>query len=379
MAPAVAGDASPIPSGPILIGSLLSLSGPVAPNGDTQKLVEQALVNYLNSHYGGIAGHKVKLIIYNDQSSISTGIAGAHTLIADKVSAILYPGILEFDETVPIFAQAHIPVVSLDPGNQWENGTKYPYMFNEFVDNNAAAKEMVHFAKIRGFKKMGVLRDTSAEGEEFAASITTDAKAAGLKLGPTEIYPTSAVDVTPELDQLQASGEQGFFLLGQTGFQYVWPGLNQTGWKAEVIANASAYFDGYPQVASLNTAEKKNTYAQCALAVKKGDALPHGWVAALSAATANGVGVSTGDTSAPLLLDDLLEIKTAIQEAHSLNGTALRGKLDNFRHKVFASGLPITYTAKVHTSWPNKDVYTCALPELTKYDIPIIAPGGTGF
>src|SRR3984893_3027142 len=76
---------------PIKIGYAVSLTGPLAPNGKSAALAQKIWEEDANAR-GGLLGHPVKLIVYDDQSNPAT-IPGIYTklLDADKVELINGP------------------------------------------------------------------------------------------------------------------------------------------------------------------------------------------------------------------------------------------------------------------------------------------------
>jgi branched-chain amino acid transport system substrate-binding protein len=76
---------------PIVIGGTLGLTGAFAGPSADYKVIYNYWVNQVNSH-GGLLGHQVKLIIYDDESNPSTAQSLYQRLInVDKVNLLLAP------------------------------------------------------------------------------------------------------------------------------------------------------------------------------------------------------------------------------------------------------------------------------------------------
>ncbi len=82
-------EAPPPPPKPIVLGWVLSLSGPMAGLGVDAYKPALALVEHINKE-GGIAGHPVKLIVADTESDATKGVIAAKRLILqDKVHMLL--------------------------------------------------------------------------------------------------------------------------------------------------------------------------------------------------------------------------------------------------------------------------------------------------
>jgi branched-chain amino acid transport system substrate-binding protein len=140
------GSAPAIPTGDIKIGALVTLNGPLAAIGTGQKVNDQALVTSLNQA-GGIAGHQVQLILLNDQGDPATAVSAAQQLVSDHVAGVVYAGTsATVTQTVPVFMKSKVPVVMLDPLDQWADGSKYPYFFDNYPLNQPTTDKMATFA-----------------------------------------------------------------------------------------------------------------------------------------------------------------------------------------------------------------------------------------
>lgn len=108
---------------PYVIGAVFDITGPASPLGTPERDTAQMLVDQLNAR-GGIKGHPVKLIIYDNASDEAKSVTAIKKLIEDdKVLAIIGPSqtgtTLAAAETVQA---AKVPMISCAAGTGRDAG-----------------------------------------------------------------------------------------------------------------------------------------------------------------------------------------------------------------------------------------------------------------
>jgi branched-chain amino acid transport system substrate-binding protein len=361
---------SGIPKGPIKIGALLGLSGPFASIGVAQQALNGALVNNLNSQ-GGIDGHRVTLVTLNDQGDPAVAVAQAQQLVQDHVAGVIYAGTsATVNQTVPVLEKARIPIVMLDPLDQWSNGTKYPYFFDNYPLNKPTMSYMVTFAKDKGVTKLGVIGDGTSFFQQLDADLVPAAEAQHLPITATVSYSPTAVDVTTQVRELQASGANGIALLAEAGLGSVYNAMREIGWTTPtILTTAAATIVGYTSLGSLAS----NAYANCTVALKAGQQ-PDPSLAHIMQVVEAKIGVTPFATAAPIYNDDFLILKDAITKANSLSGPAIKNQIEHMTDVSFTSPqFRYTFTPTDHDGWPKSEIYMCRLTAFGPYDLPIIA------
>src|SRR5580658_1986348 len=109
---ASSGAASSSSKAPIVVGA--EINEELSPGSTTldQVHVIDAWLKYINGK-GGIKGHKVQIILKNDEDNPGTALANVQALIGDHVVAILDQDSLDSDWASTV-AAANIPVISLN-------------------------------------------------------------------------------------------------------------------------------------------------------------------------------------------------------------------------------------------------------------------------
>ncbi len=362
--------ASSIPPGPIKIGALFSLSGPLAVFGANEQQVENILVNRLNSQ-GGIDGHQVQLIVLNDQGNPSTAVSEAAQLVQDHVAAVMYPGTSSTNlQTSPVFMKAKIPVITYDPLDTWANGKKWPYFFDTYPLNKPTMQAEANFLKAKGMTKVALLQDDTPFAAQLVPDFTSAAKADGIQIVGTATYPATAVDVSTEVARLQATGAKTLVLIAQVGVATVYAALNSAGWSPTIMGTAVNYFEGYSSLGQFAT----KSYANCQVGLAPGTNLDPQLGSIVKLVEAK-TGSQLGYASTILNVNDgLLILKYAIDKTHSLNGPKIAAAVETIRNQGFTSPqYPYTFTVSDHAGWPASGIHVCQLSPVGQYGTPILA------
>jgi ABC-type branched-subunit amino acid transport system substrate-binding protein len=363
-----------LPSGPIKIGALFSLSGPDAAFGVNEQAIEKYLVSNLN-HHGGIDGHQVKLIALNDQGNVTTAVSVAEELVSDKVVAVMYPGTTSTNlQTTPVFMKAKIPVITYDPTDTWANGHEWPYFFDTYPLNSQSWTSMVNYMKSQGITKVALLEDDTPFASTNVADFIASAAKAGIVVAASETYPATAVDVSTEVAPLIASGAQTLVLIAQVGVQTVYAALASAGWSPSIYGTAVGYFEGYSSLGPLAA----KAYSNCGVSVASGANLPAAISSLVTAVGAATGGVQPDYASTVVNVnDDLLILKKAITAKKSLSGPTLATYIDTIKNESFtSSAYKYTFTKSDHAGYLESGVHTCLLSPLGQLMTPVIAPGG---
>ncbi|HZR14961.1 MAG TPA: ABC transporter substrate-binding protein [Acidimicrobiia bacterium] len=361
---------SGIPAGDIKIGALLTLNGPLAAIGTSQKVNDAALVDALNAT-GGIAGHPVKLIALNDQGDPATAVAAAQQLVSDHVAGVIYAGTsATVTQTVPVFMKSKVPVVMLDPLDQWDDGAKYPYFFDNYPLNQGTTDKMAQFAATTlKATKVGVLTDGSTFGDTLLSDLKKSVGKEGVHITDTETYQPTSPDVTTQVRKLQSSGADALVLFAAAGMGHVYDAMRTVGWKPPIITTAASFFDGYTSLGDLGP----TAYSNCAVALQQGEQPDTGMADVLKVVTAKtGVNPSVGQVV--LTADDFKILKSAIEQTNSLDPDKIKHAIEGYKDKSFTTPtIRYTWSATHHGGWPNSQMRMCKMTPLGPYDLPYIA------
>ncbi len=109
---------------PYVIGGIFSITGPASYLGEPERNSLQMVAEDINGK-GGINGHPLKLVIYDDEGDVTKARLHAEKLLQkDKVLAIVGPSLTHTSMTVlEITQKAKLPLVSCAAGLDLPDGS----------------------------------------------------------------------------------------------------------------------------------------------------------------------------------------------------------------------------------------------------------------
>ncbi len=230
---------------PVYIGALLPLSEPGAPQAGQLILrgIELA-AEYVNTELGGsVDGRPVEIVVGDDKGTPEVG-ATEYRRLVQEYGIVGATGAYHSSvglATIEVAKELGAPVIMTQASNKAITESGYPQAFRTHLIDPVRALAMVDFAKENGFNKIGFIADTTDFGVGLSEAVEEAAAEAGLEVMST-LYDKAAVDLTPELLQIQAWGPDIIFNAG-TG-------------NAEHIVIDQAYDIGlFPEVAMLATSD----------------------------------------------------------------------------------------------------------------------------
>ena len=199
-------------SGPIKIGAILSLTGPYAALGASEKNsleMEQKRIN----DAGGINGRQIQILIEDDGTDEAKAVAAATKLIEqDKVAAILgATGTGESMAVRTVIDRSGVPEISMAGGNAI-TGKFDPLVFQTPWTNAIIVPYVLKKIAADGHTKIAVISDDGGYGKDGLAIITTDAPAAGLTIVSNQTFKTGDTDFAAQLTNIKNSGADAVLL-----------------------------------------------------------------------------------------------------------------------------------------------------------------------
>lgn len=248
-------EAAPVNLDPVYIGALLPLSEPGAPQAGELILrgIEMG-TEYVNEEMGGsVDGRPVKVVVGDDKGTPEVG-ATEYRRLVQEYNIIGATGQYHSSVALAVIEVAKelgAPVIMTQASNKAITESGYPQAFRTHLIDPVRAIALVDFAKSQGHAKIGYIADNTDFGVGLSAAVEEAAAAAGLEVKST-IYDKAAVDLTPELLQLQAWGPDVIFNAG-------------TGNPEHIIidqANEIGLFPEVPMVATSDWPYRSDEYWQ---------------------------------------------------------------------------------------------------------------------
>jgi branched-chain amino acid transport system substrate-binding protein len=190
------------------IGALLSVTGPAAFLGAPEARTLEMLTEQVNAR-GGIAGHKVKLIVKDTGASPEKAVSFARQLIdEEKVFAILGPstsgetmavkGIAEEGKTLLISLAAAEVIVNPVASHVFKTAQK----------DSHAATLIFQDMKKRGITRIAVFSSNTGFGKAGKEQIARLAPEFGIQIVLDEVYDKAATDLSAEATKLKGTNAQ---------------------------------------------------------------------------------------------------------------------------------------------------------------------------
>ena len=331
----------------------------------------QATIAQVNAD-GGIDGHKLVLDVENDQSTPTGAVAAAEALVADNVAMVAFIGVSpDTLQAAPVLDKAKIPAITLLTDATFEDGTTWPYIFDDYPDTEQGVYPYASFLKSKGATSVVSINDTTPASVSFAADSDAAVKAAGIPVLKSVSFDPTAVDLTTQVQQLKATGSDWLLANNVVGFAPLYNALRAVGWHPNIIETTSGYYDGASALGNL----APTTYAACNVGATPGSTLPANVTKVLAAATAK-LGATQPDllTAMTSDYDGLLQFKYAAEKADSISGPAVIKVLNTITNQSFSDpDWTYTYTASDHLGWIASNDHICTVTPLGQYGTPTIA------
>lgn len=199
---------------PLKIGAVLSITGPAAYLGEPEKNTLLMLQEEANAR-GGVGGHKVELVIYDDGSDVSSAIQSATRLIEeDRVAVVIGPSTSGNTLAVrQLFAPARIPLVSCAASERIVKPVD-PWVFSTPQLDRAAVTKILADARRKGYAKLASISSADGFGQSGRAVLQELVRAQELALVADEVYGPSDTDVSVQLGRIRDAAPDALICWG---------------------------------------------------------------------------------------------------------------------------------------------------------------------
>jgi branched-chain amino acid transport system substrate-binding protein len=193
--------------------AIQALSGPLAPSGKADVIGYKAAVNQINAA-GGINGRQLKITVVDDAgdptkavSLLHDAIGSGHTpdILADGTTSAESLAMAPLVKSNHILASSAATGLATAPPNGSEDIAGHPTKFSTSVSLDAVTQAMVGYLKGKGYQKVAVLAANDAYGKSWSAAYIKAIEAAELTVTSSASFDPTVLDVTPQLQKLQAS------------------------------------------------------------------------------------------------------------------------------------------------------------------------------
>jgi branched-chain amino acid transport system substrate-binding protein len=190
------------------IGALLSVTGPAAFLGAPEARTLEMLTEQVNAR-GGVAGHKVRLIVKDTGASPEKAVSFARQLIdEEKVFAIIGPSTSGETMAVKgIAEEGRTLLISLAAAEVIVNPVA-SHVFKTAQKDSHAATLIFQDMKKRGITRIAVFSSNTGFGKAGKEQIAKLAPEFGIQIVLDEVYDKAATDLSAEATKLKGSNAQ---------------------------------------------------------------------------------------------------------------------------------------------------------------------------
>lgn len=197
---------------PIVVGTILSVTGPIANLGDKMRRGIELAIEQINAE-GGIDGRPIEQVFYDPAGDTATAVDQTRRLIQeDGVDVIVGGGSASGIALamVPITQEAGIVFMATEGARQIvEPADEHRLTFKATFNDTAIVERTLQFWEEQGVERVAFLPDTSGFGQSAQEVLEDLAADAGIELF-IEPFDPAATDLTPQLSSLSGNDPDAY-------------------------------------------------------------------------------------------------------------------------------------------------------------------------
>jgi len=228
----------------VKLGINLDMTGYAAWLGEPQVRAIQLYAEQVNAN-GGINGHPLELVIYDNQTNSERSSSNVKKMIQrDKVSAIIGTSINATSNAAkPEIQREKIVMYSLS--GSFDPNYQDSFTFASFVSAGEQVENIYDYFAQKGIKRVAALCANDSSGQSWFDLTTIASKKRGIKFA-IEQFNINDMDVTTQLAKLKSINPQAL-IVGVTGKPnaVVAKNFNQMGFKIPYITNSGNISDSF--------------------------------------------------------------------------------------------------------------------------------------
>jgi branched-chain amino acid transport system substrate-binding protein len=201
---------------PYVIGGIFSISGPASYLGEPERNSLQMVAEAINAK-GGINGHPLKLIIYDDEGDVTKARLHATKLAQSKdVLAIIGPSLTHTSMAVlGITQKAKLPLISCAAGIGITAPAKdRVWVFKTAQTDRMAVDRIYQYLQKHQINQVGILTVSTGFGVSGKQQLLDLAPKYGIQVVGQEVFGEKDTDMTPQLTKLRGTPAQAIICWG---------------------------------------------------------------------------------------------------------------------------------------------------------------------
>jgi branched-chain amino acid transport system substrate-binding protein len=191
---------------PYRIGAVFSITGVGSFLGEPEKKTAEMIVEEVNKK-GGINGHPIELIVYDDESDATKSNLAVKKLIKkDDVPVIIGPTRSgESLAVVSVAEDAQVPLISCAASYKIVTPIESrKWIFKVAGSDSHVAGKMYDYMKSKGIQKIGIMTDSTGFGASGREELLRLAPEYGITIAADERYGPQDTDLSAQLTKIRS-------------------------------------------------------------------------------------------------------------------------------------------------------------------------------
>jgi len=192
------------------IGAVFSVTGVASFLGEPEKKTAEMIVEQVNAS-GGINGHKIELILYDDESDTTKAILAVRRLIKkDNVPIIIGPTRSgESLAVAPVAEKEMVPLISCAASYKIVTPVEERrWVFKVAPSDKHVVQRMYEYMASKGIKKIGIVTVSTGYGSSGREELLKYAKDYGIEIVADERYGPKDTDLTAQFTKIRSKHPQ---------------------------------------------------------------------------------------------------------------------------------------------------------------------------
>ncbi len=203
-------------SKPYIIGGIFSITGPQSYLGEPERNSMEMVAEAINAK-GGINGHPLKMVIYDDEGDVTKARLDAEKLLQkDQAVAIVGPSLTPTSMTVlDITQKAKIPLISCAAASSITSpAQERAWVFKTAQTDQMAVSRIYQYCQKHGIAKVAILTMSSGFGVAGKGQLLSQAPKSGIEVVDQEVFGEKDTDMTPQLTKIKGTPAQAVICWG---------------------------------------------------------------------------------------------------------------------------------------------------------------------
>jgi branched-chain amino acid transport system substrate-binding protein len=195
---------------PYKVGAVFSVTGRASFLGEPEKKTVEMIEEAVNNA-GGINGHKLEVIVYDDESDETKSVLAVKRLIKkDKVPVIIGPSLSgNTMAVIKIANEEQIPLVSCAASNKIVTPVEErKWIFKVPQSDSHAVEKIYDYLLKKGITKIAIMSVSTGFGASGREELLRIAPEVGIEIVADERYGPQDTDITAQLTRIRSTGAQ---------------------------------------------------------------------------------------------------------------------------------------------------------------------------